>query len=553
MQQDQTAAAKDKIILEQGQRLSRSILWQLQRSFFERLGIEAWRLGTVPYYISSNPYLANAYARLVLGFLRDCHAVTPTPQADSFVPLDPSQPVYIVELGSGSGRLAYHFLRKFLDILGHSPLRDVPIKLIMTDFAEPIIHFWQTHPTLAPFVVSGQLDFARFDAERPQEPALLHSGQRLVPGMVKNPIVLLANYFFDSIPQDCFCIQNGQLGESRLTLTSSQPESDLGDPMLLSRVEVTFECQPISPDVEYYGDPDLDQILRQHQQHLDNTVFSFPNVALQCIRFFRDLAGGRLLLLSADKGYHQENELLGRGQPEIELHGSFSMQVNFHAISQYFRNQGGLALQAAYHHAYLNVGAFLLGTLAQNAVETRLAFMEVIERGGPDDFFSLKQGVEKHYEALSLQQIVAYLRLSGWDSNIFLGCFPTLLDQVNSATKIWRHELHRAIEQVWENYYPIGEEKDLAFCMGVLLYRMQYYSEALSYFQRSLQLHGSNLSTLYNMAMCHYGLRQLDAALDLVNQVLESDPTFEPARAMRIQLQSKMLHRGPRNTNAATA
>jgi tetratricopeptide (TPR) repeat protein len=128
-----------------------------------------------------------------------------------------------------------------------------------------------------------------------------------------------------------------------------------------------------------------------------------------------------------------------------------------------------------------------------------------------------------------------------------------LLDQVNSATKIWRHELHRAIEQVWENYYPIGEEKDLAFCMGVLLYRMQYYSEALSYFQRSLQLHGSNLSTLYNMAMCHYGLRQLDAALDLVNQVLESDPTFEPARAMRIQLQSKMLHRGPRNTNAATA
>jgi len=81
-------------------RLSRSVLWRLQRRFFERRGPAAWSEGVVPHHATTNPYLARAYSRIVLGFLRDWRAG-----------LDPSQPVYLVELGAGSGRLAFHFLR----------------------------------------------------------------------------------------------------------------------------------------------------------------------------------------------------------------------------------------------------------------------------------------------------------------------------------------------------------------------------------------------------------------------------------------------------------
>ncbi len=31
------------VILEQGRRLSQSFLWQLERNFYERQGIESWR------------------------------------------------------------------------------------------------------------------------------------------------------------------------------------------------------------------------------------------------------------------------------------------------------------------------------------------------------------------------------------------------------------------------------------------------------------------------------------------------------------------------------
>jgi hypothetical protein len=112
--------------LEAPCRLSRSLLWRLQRRFFERRGIAAWSEGVVPHWATSNPYLAQAYSRIVLGFLCDWHAL-----------VEPSQPLYIVELGAGSGRLAFHFLRRFERLLTSSAFHATAFCYVMTDFAEP--------------------------------------------------------------------------------------------------------------------------------------------------------------------------------------------------------------------------------------------------------------------------------------------------------------------------------------------------------------------------------------------------------------------------------
>src|SRR6185295_12197231 len=105
---------EEKILpLEENQRLSRSLLWRLQRNYFEQRGIEAWSSGAVPHHITSSPFIADAYARVVMGFLRDWST------------LDHSQPVHIVELGSGSGRFAYSFLKKFLDLQRNSVLKEI--------------------------------------------------------------------------------------------------------------------------------------------------------------------------------------------------------------------------------------------------------------------------------------------------------------------------------------------------------------------------------------------------------------------------------------------
>jgi hypothetical protein len=97
-------------VLEAPTPLARSMVWHLQRTFYSDQGIEAWSRSHVPQSVTTSPIIAHAYARLVLAFLRDMRAA-----------VDLSQPVYVVELGAGSGRFAYRFLKAFTALLEDAP------------------------------------------------------------------------------------------------------------------------------------------------------------------------------------------------------------------------------------------------------------------------------------------------------------------------------------------------------------------------------------------------------------------------------------------------
>ena len=58
-------------VVEAEKPLSQSMLWKLQTEFFANQGPEAWIKGIVPQYITTNPYIANQYAKTVFGYLRD--------------------------------------------------------------------------------------------------------------------------------------------------------------------------------------------------------------------------------------------------------------------------------------------------------------------------------------------------------------------------------------------------------------------------------------------------------------------------------------------------
>jgi tetratricopeptide (TPR) repeat protein len=412
---------------------------------------------------------------------------------------------------------------------------------VLTDMAGANLDFLQAHPPLQPYAEAGLLDFAHFDAAAPADLRLLRSGETLSrAAATANPLLLFANYFFDSIPQDCFTVEGGEVFESLATVSSPQDdEPDLEDPGLLSRAKVKYKKQPAPPG--YYCDPDLDQVLDAMRGRAEDTMFLLPTAGLACLRFFRDLSRGRLLLVAGDKGYTRDEDLPGLRAPHIAKHGSISLMVNYPALGHYVQNHGGRTLTTAHRHANLHVSAFLLGDPPQGYVETAQAYEEAFEQGGPDDLFTLKKGVEKHAKDLSLEELLAILRLSGWDNRTFNDYYEALLAKTGeTGDDELKEEVRRAAANVWDNYYNIGEDEDLPFDLGRLLYTADGYKDALAFFERSLADYGPAMGTYYNMGLCHYQLGNLATALNLVEQSLVLDPAFKPAQQKRAQIRSDL-------------
>lgn len=516
----------DKHVIDTGQPLSRSLLWTLQRRYFEDQGIEAWRKNIVPSYITSNPFIAQSYARVVLGYLRDCYAT-----------LDHSQPVYLIELGAGGGRFAFHFLRSFLDLVAQSPFPDLRFCYVLTDLPERNLTFWMEHPAFQEWAADGKLDFARFDALSDSVIQLQRAGQTITAGEVKNPLIFMANYFFDSIPQDAFHIEKGKLQECLIKLTSKQVEAGTKDGDMLPRLKIHFQTQKEDLS-EYYQDPGLDAILQQYRI-LEDSYLLFPVDAIRMLRGLMHLAGGKMLLLSGDFGMCTVQEWDHNGAPDIRIHGSISMEVNYHALGAFFESQGGRFFCPRFHSEFLTVCAFVVGENASPFSELSLAYAEAIERGGPNDFFLLKRGMEKSYADMSLAEMLAFYRFSGWDAHLFLDGFPYLLEKIPSANARHQEELLDTMERLWNNYYHLGEERDLPFNIGVVFFRLGRSQKALEYFERSEKFYGSSPITLYNMALCLAQQGKPNLAWAKVQKALSMDPDFEEAVKLAEELQKK--------------
>jgi hypothetical protein len=509
------------VILETGARLSKSLLWKLQRNYFAKAGIDAWGSATVPHYITCNAFIAEAYARVVLGWMRDC-----APHAD------PKEPLYLAELGAGSGRFAFLFLQRLRALLEKSPFPEQKFTYVMTDFTEESLQFWRSHASLRRFVDEGQLDFARFDIENDDKLQLVESKKTLEKTV--NPMAVLANYYFDSIPMDAFYVTNGQLYECLATL--SVPENgetaDLEDPGLIAKVELSYE-DLLASDT-YYGDAELDAILQRYRQLIRQGGLKFPTGSLECCRIFSKISGDRWLLLTGDKGSVHEDTLDNQKRPGLAVHGSFSMNVNYHALGQLFVRRGGQVFTMDHHHQSLNVVAFTMGT---PHLETRAAFSQAVENFGPDDYFVLRKQAESGGEEMKLEPALALLRLSGTDPRMLRQLLPILRKHGGKAGLSVKLELLQLVRRAWQQYFHIGEEQDLPFQAGVLVFELGDYEFCIQLFLASIALYGIDAGSAYNLALAHNRMKRKPEALRWAKEALAAEPAHVAARKLRDELE----------------
>ena len=508
-------------LMERDVPLSRSILWRLQRDFYAQRGLKAWTEDLIPSYITSNPLIAEMYAEMAAAFFTEC-ALHP---AALYPPLSAENPLRILELGAGTGKFACLFLRKLTELLRGRGFSPDSVRYTMTDCSEQMLSAWRTNRYLEEFVAASILQFQKLSANENGLDA--HSAATAHPG---GPLVVIANYVFDSLPQDAFAVDDGRISE---ILVSVKSIGDFIGPQALSYSNV-----PLAP--QRYADPLWNQILEQYRLSLPSATVLFPTAALHLLQQLQHSSDGRMLVLAADKGFAYEDELrLFRGAPPLEFHSGncFSQIVNLDAMARYFTGAGGVALLPDKHFSTLSICAFLQPGV--HFAATTAAYRQAQAGIGPDDVFTLLGWLHPHMQEMNVAQILAMLRLSRWDPAALMRVFPVLGRQLGTVSAE-RNDLRRAVMRIWDNNFPVSpSDNALAFDCGVILLELRFFADALAMFHESECMLGPSAPTSYNLGLCESGMGRRSEAVAYMNKALEQDPGFEPARVSRRKLESR--------------
>ncbi len=528
------AENQEPAVLETDVPLSQSLIWRLQRDFYAERGLKAWTEDLVPSYITNNPFIAEIYAEIVAGFISDCMNFS---QKDS-LPLSPENPLRILELGAGTGKFSYLFLRKLTTLLQARKIAPQMVRYSMADCSESLLADWRANRYLAEFVKAGILEFQLHRAE--EDKSSRTGAATDSTGQATGPLVVIANYVFDSLPQDAFIIAGGEISEALVTTTRVSATANEGAGVVtLSDLQLSFRNVPVPHG--RYPDKSWNEILEHYRQRLPGATVLFPSAALGLVQQLSQSSDGRMLVLAADKGFVREEDLvLLQGPPHLEFHASsncFSQTVNFDAITRYFYGLGGDWLLPQKHFSSLNICAFIARHKGDEFPATRESYEQALAGFGPDDLFALMSWLNAHLEEVSVVQALALLRLTRWDTTALLRLFPVIARQLRTVAGECQ-DLRQAVLNTWANHYPVSPAENLlAFNCGVILLELRFFAEALPLFKVSEQVLGRTATTSYNLGLCALGMGRPSDALAYMAEACELDPNFEPARSSRARLE----------------
>ena len=483
--------------LESFKLFSDSLIWQLNRDFYQQMGIDAWNTKIVPHHLTSNSMVGKTYAELILGFLKDLA-----------VQGNINDTVYILELGAGHGRLSFHILKHLEELASLLNLKLPPYCYIISDIVEDNLLFLKNHPQLQTYFEQGILDLAYFDAIGSKEIHLQYANTTIKPKDLNQPIIAIANYFFDSIPCDLFLIEEEKIAVCSIALKSREQPKDVDTTRLIKGLELTYQKTPLVE--EFYPDSISNEIIEEYKKSLLKTHLFFPHKSFDCLNNLIDFSNKGLLLLSMDKGFHEIHDLENRKEPDIIKHGSFSLWVNYHAFSRFCKKKGGKALFSSFSTFHLELGCLFFLSDEDSYQYTNAAYQRFVDNFGPDDFHTIKKLAYDILSKLNLIELIALIRLSSYDSIFFIKILPQLKKVSKRISFNQRTRIAETLHQVWRFYFNIHEPYDLAYELGGLFYDLGFYLDALKYFQYAINFFGPTEEIYYNQILCYYQLRKDD-------------------------------------------
>lgn len=413
---------------------SKSVIWQLLKQYYSEQGMDAWTMDNlgkrddqVPHYMTSNHTFVQEQVGIVYAALLDFIKL---PSFNS------TQPIYIIDLGSGNGQ----FIVRFLLALAHLLQRNTSFKenrfsvfIIASDLTESSFSCWSNEEIVKPYLPSpgkeNQLciDFAKIDGTTSFDSLSLKLSKTVISKYsILNPLIIIANYYFDSLPCDIIrCEKHDSTMSVSLAEVVHWPPEDSKEYAVDFRIgwrdlhciqrEFHFNeiCRFEYGDVimKVAEDPETqnanatltDSLLQYCRKMLQSEVvtkvnFTWPVAGINFMSNIGELSASQeLFMLIADKAERFPWCLtFGSRMPKIECHGSFSLPVNVDALADYIVSCGSAAaiFNPFYHqpldHSYLLYGLPLnTCRVLESALHISLQYT--------CDIFNLRDHIEDSY------------------------------------------------------------------------------------------------------------------------------------------------------------
>lgn len=518
-------------VVESDVPLSKTVLWQLQREYFTRKSMSAWEV--VPFYSTSRTPFCETYAELLLAFLLD--------YKDE---LKYDQPLFILELGGGTGCFAYRFLNELLErIKDFEALGRLKIRYVLTDFTDSIVWRWLENKKFERHRRADVIDFAIFNPLQDREMQLLDTGKKLTNKDIVNPLIVMANYLFDSIEHDAFRVDQGVLQETKFTVYRSERTCRLDSPVSvdqLSLLERYFDVQG-----SYYDEPGLDSILEYYRSNMEEASIIFPIGGLRAMDNLVKFANGNLALIASDKGFNSLNsrQIRGLWPQRYSVHGGcFSFDVNFDAIARYFENRGGLSLTEAGNHSGLCSMVGVMSTRPGLACENlkhyfhnNLAKKDLINSLFDIEGFICDASLPETVEHTWLQLFMSIVQAYNFEPVVFTIAFHRIferleqeLDQIDEQIK---SELLETLKRVSQNIFAHDRKHDALDSLMRFYIRLHHFDECIELCKESLECFGRIGPYLDHLAVCYESTGQGELANKCFQESLDQDPEHEWARA----------------------
>ncbi len=269
-------------VLEKKQRLFHSVLWKKIHEYYNKNAHKAWADGQTPEFISTNAFIGDYYAKIVHRFLTDTQ---------------PTSTTYLLDIGSGSGRFAYHFLKAYDR---YDPKRKFSLVYVACDFSQQNLTSLLEHDSFQPWIEKNQFDVAFFDASKALTSLELQNQKKTITQKdISSPLFAITNYLMSSLPIDQLEVTEDKvyIGESTFVMPSKE-EKDYRK----SRVLMEYSREMSSDDM-----PTATYFDRSLFPKNDEFPFraKFPSAVFQLLEELRSFSNNKLALLCSDVAVYE--------------------------------------------------------------------------------------------------------------------------------------------------------------------------------------------------------------------------------------------------------